>query len=187
MSAPAWTWQRIARRIRVPLGFVLAAVYLWLAQPSPLSLAAGAAPLALGLWLRGVASGHVRKDAELTTTGPYRYTRNPLYLGSVLVGIGLGIAAWNLWLAAVLVVLFLAIYWPVILSEEEFLRRQFPGYAEYARQVPRLLPRLRAAGGPPGSFSRALYLQHREYNALIGSMAMILALVVKARFWGAAR
>ena len=176
------TYSQIARRIRVPLGFVFAAVFLWLAQPSWMSLGIGALVTLPGLWLRAIAAGHVKKNAELTTSGPYAYTRNPLYLGSIIIAVGFAVAAWNLWIGVVLVVLFLAIYLPVIRSEEAFLRSTFPGFDDYTRQVPRLLPRLTPATREPGSFSRALYFKHREYNALIGAGAMMVALVLKLLF-----
>lgn len=176
------TYSQIARRIRVPLGFVFAAVFLWLAQPSWMSLGIGALVTLPGLWLRAIAAGHVKKNAELTTSGPYAYTRNPLYLGSIIIAVGFAVAAWNLWIGVVLVVLFLAIYLPVIRSEEAFLRSTFPGFDDYTRQVPRLHPRLTPATREPGSFSRALYLKHREYNALIGAGAMMVALVLKLLF-----
>ena len=168
--------------MRVPLGFVFAAAYLWLAQPTWLSLLIGASVAALGLWLRAAASGHVKKNTELTVTGPYAYTRNPLYLGSLIIAIGFAIASRNWWVSAVIVVFFLAIYLPVISSEEKFLSATFPGFGAYAQQVPRLLPRLRSASGEVGSFSRTLYLQHREYNALIGSALILLALSLKLLF-----
>ena len=95
-----------------------------------------------GLGLRAVAAGTVKKNRELATTGPYAFTRNPLYFGSILIGIGFGVAARNGWIALAIVAMFLAIYLPVIRSEEKFLRSQFPGFDEYARRVPRLLPRL---------------------------------------------
>jgi protein-S-isoprenylcysteine O-methyltransferase Ste14 len=174
----AVTWKRVARRIRVPLSFCFAALYLWLAQPTWIWMAAGAVLIAAGLALRASASGHVRKNAELTSTGPYRYTRNPLYLGSLLVGFGFAVAARSWWVVISMAVLFVAIYWPVILAEEEFLRTQFSGFDEYARRVPRLLPTRRPTGNT-GSFSRALYWQHREYNALVGALAMVIALTAK--------
>jgi protein-S-isoprenylcysteine O-methyltransferase Ste14 len=177
---PAWTWSRIARRIRVPLGFAFAALYLWLAKPTWTSIAAGCLIAAPGVWLRAIAAGHVRKNAELTTTGPYAYTRNPLYLGSVIIALGFGVASRSLWVAVAIIVLFLAIYLPVIKSEEVFLRGAFGDFDEYARNVPRLFPRLRAASGSTAtSFSRQLYLKHREYNAVVGSLLMMLALVLK--------
>ena len=82
-------WQKIARRIRVPLGFVFAAVFLWLARPNWRTMAASLVLVLPGLWLRGYASGYVKKNAELTMTGLYAHTRNPLYLGSMLIAFGL--------------------------------------------------------------------------------------------------
>ena len=178
-SAQPTGWSRIARRIRVPLGFVFAVIYFWLAKPTWLFIAIGATIAAVGIAIRAAAAGHVKKNRELTTTGPYAYTRNPLYLGSTIIALGFGIASRNWWVAVGLVVLFLAIYLPVIRSEEEFLRGEFAGFDEYCQQVPRLIPRLRAAGGGRGSFSKELYLRHREYNAIIGSLLMVAALAAK--------
>lgn len=182
-------WQRIARRIRVPMGFVFAAVFLWLARPGWRSLAASLALVVPGLWLRGYAAGYVKKNAELTTTGPYAYTRNPLYLGSMLIALGFAAASWNWIILAVLAALFTAIYVPTIQSEEAYLRMHFSEFDTYARKVPRLVPRLTAAsvaGRPPGArssgFSRTLYLKHREYNALVGACAIYVALALKLAF-----
>jgi protein-S-isoprenylcysteine O-methyltransferase Ste14 len=175
-----WTWSRIARRIRVPLGFAFAAVYIWLAKPTWTSIAIGCLVAAPGLWLRAIASGHVRKNTELTTTGPYAYTRNPLYLGSIIIALGFGVASRSIWVAVAIIALFFAIYLPVIKSEEAFLRGAFDNFTEYANKVPRLLPRFRAADGAGmGAFSRQLYLKHREYNAVVGSLLMMLALALK--------
>jgi protein-S-isoprenylcysteine O-methyltransferase Ste14 len=178
------SWAQVARRIRVPLGFALAVAYLWLAHPTLEAMAGGAVLVTAGLWLRARSSGHVRKNEALATSGPYAYTRNPLYLGSMLIAVGFALAARNWWIGILLVAMLLAIYLPVIRSEEEFLRNQFPEFQNYAREVPRLLPRLTANSGTTGSheFSRALYLQHREYNALLGAMGMMAALAVKLVF-----
>ena len=173
------TYSRIARRIRVPLGFLFAAIYLWLAWPTWISMAAGGLVAAAGLWLRAIASGHVKKNSELAITGPYAYTRNPLYLGSLIIALGFAVAARNLWIALIMVLFFLAIYLPVIKSEEEFLSRSFPEFADYAGRVPRLLPLIGPQNSRAGGFSRDLYLQHREYNALIGSALMMLGLSLK--------
>lgn len=175
-----WDYGRVARRVRVPLGFVFAAVYLWMARPSWASIGAGLVVAALGVWLRSIAAGHVKKNAELTRTGPYAYTRNPLYLGSVIIAVGFGVASQNVWVAAVILGLFLAIYLPVIRSEEEYLRGAFQDFEAYSREVPRLLPRLRAeAQWQQTSFSRELYWKHREYNALVGTLGMMAALAAK--------
>lgn len=174
------SWKRVSRRIRVPLGFLFVIFYFWLARPTPMSVAVSLVLVAPGLFLRGYASGCVRKNAELATTGPYAYTRNPLYLGSILIAFGFAVAAYNPWIVLALVVLFLAIYWPVILGEEDYLREHFPGYAEYAARVPRILPRCRVPRDDrAGSFSRELYGRHHEYNALIGALCVYLGLILR--------
>jgi protein-S-isoprenylcysteine O-methyltransferase Ste14 len=179
-------WQRIARRIRVPLGFLTAALYLfelWRREPSRAAVAWSLALVLPGLWLRGYAAGYVKKNRELTMTGPYSRTRNPLYLGSMLMAAGFAAALLSWPVALVLAVGFAAIYVPVIASEERFLRATFPSFDEYSRQVPRLIPRLTAAKFPeseaaPGAFSFQLYLRHREYNAAIGAALLYLSLLL---------
>jgi protein-S-isoprenylcysteine O-methyltransferase Ste14 len=163
------------------MGFVFAAVYLWLARPSWRTIAASLVLVAPGLWLRAYASGYVKKNAELAVTGPYAYTRNPLYLGSMCIAFGFAAAAANWAILIVLAGLFAAIYIPTILSEEENLRKQFAGFDAYAARVPRLLPRLTAGSGIEGAgrFSAELYWKHREYNSLIGAGAIYLALVLR--------
>lgn len=178
-------WNRIARRIRVPLGFVFAVVFLWLARPSPLFLALSLILVLPGLWLRAYASGYVKKNAELTTTGPYAHTRNPLYLGSMMMAFGFALAARSLWIAGILAILFAVIYIPVIRSEEEFLRSAFSNFDQYAAAVPRLLPRIVPAtdtNSTRGRFASGLYRKHREYNALIGAASMYAALILKLVF-----
>lgn len=175
----SWTWSRIARRIRVPLGFAFAAFYLWRARPTWMSLIVGAAIAALGLGIRAVASGHVDKNEELAMTGPYAYVRNPLYLGSIVIALGFAAAARDAVIALVIVVMFVLIYVPTIRSEERYLGTRFAAYADYARAVPRLIPRTLRFGGMTLDFSRELYLKHREYNASFGAAAMLAALVIK--------
>jgi len=193
-------WQRVARRIRVPLGFLAAALYifeLWRRDPNRLAIASSLVLVVPGLWLRGYAAGTVKKNRELTTTGPYAYTRNPLYLGSMLIAAGFAAALLSWLVGTVLVLGFTVIYVPVIASEERFLRATFPGFDEYCRRVPRLIPRLapaypshddshpapgpedRAGGIAPqaGGFSLALYIKHREYNALLGAALLYVCLI----------
>ncbi|HTW58900.1 MAG TPA: isoprenylcysteine carboxylmethyltransferase family protein [Terriglobales bacterium] len=179
-------WGKIARRIRVPLGFGFAVLYFWLARPTWRFIVLGAVLIVPGLLIRALASGYVQKNEALATSGPYAYTRNPLYLGSLLMGIGFAVASRSWWVGVVLVVMFFAIYMPVIRGEEEFLRGKFPEFEEYARRVPRMLPRVRpgivphhSAPGAGGGFSFDLYWKHREYNALLGALAMLAALAAK--------
>src|SRR5579871_5207010 len=179
------SWSKIARRIRVPLGFALAVIYFWLARPTWRSLLLGLILIVPGLLVRALASGHVRKNEALATSGPYAYTRNPLYLGSLLIGIGFAIAAKSWWIGVVLVVMFFAIYLPVIRGEEAFLRERFPEFEEYAKRVPRMLPRLTPASSEVGGgFSLQLYLKHREWNALLGTIAIVVVLIIKMKMFG---
>ncbi len=173
------TWSRVARRIRVPLGFILAVVYIWLAQPTRTSLIAGTLVLIPGLVLRGLASGHVQKDKQLTISGPYAYTRNPLYLGSLMLAAGFAIAARSWWIVAVMLLMFAVIYVPVIAGEERYLRQTFPEYDDYARHVPRMLPRLTPYGSQQSAYSSARYWKHREYEASIGCAVVLAVLIVK--------
>ena len=174
-------WPRVARRIRVPLGFVFAAVFLWLARPTWHTLAWSLLLVGPGVWLRAYASGYVRKNTELATTGPYAHTRNPLYLGSMMIAFGFAAAARSWVILVVLAVLFLVIYLPTIRSEEEYLRGHFGVFADYAVQVPRLLPRLTPAptDAERGQFSPGLYRQHREYNCGMGAIAIYAALALR--------
>jgi len=179
------TWSRVARRIRVPLSFAFAITYLWLARPTRMSLLAGALVLVPGLVLRGLASGHVQKDRQLTTSGPYAYTRNPLYLGSLILAAGFIIAARSWWIPAILLVMFVVIYVPVIAGEERYLRKTFPEYDDYARNVPRFAMRLTRYGSQRGEFSLERYWKHREYNAVIGCVIVLAILVMKLVLWPA--
>jgi protein-S-isoprenylcysteine O-methyltransferase Ste14 len=178
-------WSRVARRIRVPLGFAFALFYFWLAKPTWQSLALGTTLILPGLLIRALASGHVRKNEALATSGPYAYTRNPLYLGSLLIGVGFAIAARSWWVGALLIVMFFAIYMPVIRGEEKFLREKFPDFDDYARRVPRMFPRLTPSSsfGVSGGFSIDLYLKHREWNALLGAVAIVAVLILKMKVW----
>ncbi|HEY1580096.1 MAG TPA: isoprenylcysteine carboxylmethyltransferase family protein [Terracidiphilus sp.] len=180
-------WQKIARRIRVPLGFLTAAVYLfelWRRAPHSAAIAWSLMLVLPGLWLRGYASGYVKKNRELTQTGPYAYTRNPLYLGSILIAAGFAVALMSWPVGAMLAAMFLIIYVPVIASEERFLRSTFPDFDAYCGRVPRLIPRL-TPDAPltheteviSGKFSLDLYLRHREYNAAIGAALLYLSLL----------
>jgi protein-S-isoprenylcysteine O-methyltransferase Ste14 len=177
------SWSAIARRIRVPLGFAFAILYFWLARPTTKSILIGAALIIAGVLIRALASGQLQKNEQLAIAGLYAYTRNPLYLGSLILSIGFALAARSWWIVAGIVLLFFAIYLPVIGAEEVFLRERFPEFEDYARQVPRLLPRLRPSGNNSEAFSWDLYWKHREYNATLGAAAMLSALLAKMLFW----
>lgn len=178
-------WQRVAKRIRVPLGFVFAAAFLTLAHPTWGTLGWSLPLVAPGVWLRGYASGYVKKNAELTVTGPYAYTRNPLYLGSMMIAFGFAGAAASWIVFVALAGLFAAIYLPTIRGEEAYLREHFTSFDAYVERVPRLLPRVRVKGeaAADGGFSRSLYLKHREYNCVMGAAAIYAALMLRLLYW----
>ncbi len=135
-----------------------------------------------GLALRAWATGHLRKNDALATTGPYAYTRNPLYLGSFVIGLGFTIAAGRLILGLVFAVLFLGIYVPVMRVETKTLDELFgKDYQDYAGAVPLFLPRVNAyrAGAAKAKFDPALYRRYREYQAAIGLVVAWLLLAIK--------
>jgi len=177
------------QRWRVPLGFACAGLFLLLAKPMPLTLAAGGAVALAGLALRAWASGHIRKNARLAVSGPYAYTRNPLYLGSLVLGLGFTIAASSgVWrfvlLGSLFASLFLGIYLPVMRVEAGTLAELFgEEYRHYSEAVPLLLPRLkpyRAGEGTTVKFDPNLYLRYREYRAALGLLVAWGVLALKA-------
>jgi len=169
-------------RWRIPLGFLLTFIWVLRAHPSVRSLALGLPIAAVGLALRAWAAGYIRKNDALATSGPYSYTRNPLYLGSTLLGIGFVLAGADWWMSLGVALLFVLVYLPVIRREEAFLRSRFgEEFNAYAGRVPRLLPRW-GDGTTAGTFSASLYLRHREYNALLGYLGLTAVLLL--RLWG---
>lgn len=172
------------QRWRVPLGFACAALFLVFAKPRPLTLVIGGAIAVLGLMLRAWAAGHIRKNDALAITGPYAYTRNPLYLGSFLIGLGFTVAAARPGLAILFAVLFLCIYLPVMRVEATTLVGIFgDSYREYAREVPLFLPRLLPYENQhenPTKFEASLYMRYREYRAALGLLIIWGILLAKA-------
>jgi protein-S-isoprenylcysteine O-methyltransferase Ste14 len=158
-----------------------AALLFLLARPTPSTLLICANVAHPGLGLRAWASGHLRKNESLAIGGPYAYTRNPLYLGSFLIGLGFTIAAGRWILVIVFAAMLLGIYLPVMRVESETLAELFgKRYRRYAEQVPVFLPRLSPYRyGNATSFDIALYLRYREYRATLGAMAAWALLALK--------
>lgn len=170
------------QRLRVASGFVLLVAFGWLTNPSTQSLLAGVAISLAGLALRAWAAGHLAKNQQLAATGPYALVRNPLYLGTLLVALGITVSCRSWTLAALSAAVFLLVYLPVIELEEQRLREIFPSYEDYAQRVHRLLP-LRKAG-PLSGFSAALYRRNREYKAALGFLVAFVWML--CRWWYAA-
>ncbi|HSO76729.1 MAG TPA: isoprenylcysteine carboxylmethyltransferase family protein [Blastocatellia bacterium] len=186
------TFQQLAQRIRVPAGFVLAPLLFIAARPSPGSLLTGGAIAVIGLAIRAWASGYIKKNEELTVTGPYAHTRNPLYLGTFLLGTGIAISAGTLWFTGLFMAFYLFIYLPVMFAEAETMRTLFPSeYEDYSKRVPlfhmRFTPYRRTASRQPhaasewgsGRFDSSLYLRHREYRAAFGLLGVYALLAAK--------
>jgi protein-S-isoprenylcysteine O-methyltransferase Ste14 len=169
----------VVAKLRVPSGFLIVAVFAWFSNPTAASLALGIPISLLGLALRGWAAGCLAKNQELATGGPYAHTRNPLYIGTLMVAAGLVAASRSFWLAALFAAVFIFVYLPVIQNEEQYLRSIFPDYAEYARRVPALWPRLTPAWKKANPFRMALYLKNQEYQAGLGLAAGMLFLLWK--------
>ena len=165
---------RLLARWRVFLGFVFAAIVLWLATPSPQSLAIGAAIAIVGGSVRLWAAGHLEKSKEVTQSGPYRYTRHPLYLGSSLIGIGMAVVANNLIVAAIVIAYLALTLTAAMRSEEAHLREKFgDAYDAYAEKR---APRVERSF----SWQRAIY--NPEQHTIAGLISGLLLLAAKLRF-----
>ena len=177
------TW---IQRWRVPLGFMCATVFLLLAKPTPTALLVGASISLLGLGVRAWAAGHIRKNAQLAISGPYAFTRNPLYLGSFLLGLGFTVASGQVILALLFGALFLGIYFPVMRVEASTLAELFGNeYEVYRRSVPLFFPRLtpfKQSESARVRFDGSLYLRYREYRAALGLVIAWGLLLIKSYY-----
>jgi protein-S-isoprenylcysteine O-methyltransferase Ste14 len=170
----------------VPLGFLCGALFLIFARPRPATLIAGAIVSILGLLLRGWAAGHIRKNSALATSGPYAFTRNPLYLRSFLLGLGFTIGSGFWPLGILFAVLFLGIYFPVMRVESGTLAELFgQNFQRYAREVPLFFPRVTPyrCGESGNGFDSGLYMRYREYRAALGLVIAWTLLVLKAYYF----
>lgn len=177
------TYSEVAKRLRLPLGFILGITYLIFARPTPLTLAVGGAVALVGVLVRAWASGHISKNERLATSGPYAHTRNPLYFGSFLIAAGFAIAAhWALLL--LVVAFFVLIYAPTMQRERANIAGRFPdAYEAYAANVPAFVPRPTPwkATHPDDEnvFSFDLYMKHGEWKAGITYVLVIAWLIYR--------
>lgn len=174
----------LLQRLRVPLGFAFGAIYVLFSNPQTSFLWPGLGIALAGLSIRIWASGHLRKHVDLSMSGPYRYTRNPLYLGSFVMGLGFTLASGRLWILLLFLALFLIVYLPVMSAEVHELEAWYGDrYRQYAGRVPLFIPSLRPAEPRTGArFSWAQVRSNREYNALFGYLLLCLFLLVKRHF-----
>jgi protein-S-isoprenylcysteine O-methyltransferase Ste14 len=160
-----------AARWRVPLGFVAGAAVIGLAAPTPASYGAGLSIALTGQALRLWAAGHLDKSRELTRSGPYRWMRHPLYVGSTLLAAGGAVASASIWVAALVAVYVIVAIGAAIATEDAYLRGKFgDAYLRWREGV---------QGDAARSFSwRRALVQNREYRSVAGlaAMAVVLAL-----------
>jgi protein-S-isoprenylcysteine O-methyltransferase Ste14 len=173
-------------RWRVRLGYPLAIAVLWFSQPTPRSILPGALVGFAGLLVRAYAAGYLHKQEVLTVTGPYAYTRNPLYLGSAVLALGAAIATRS-WISAAILMVYFAVFYSVVMQREanELHRRHGTSFEEYARAVPLFIPRLTPAklpGDSVGSFSFVQFKKNHEWQAGLGFLFLLLVLLVIWRF-----
>jgi hypothetical protein len=169
-------------RWRVRLGYPLAIVVMALARPSARSILAGGLVGLVGLLVRALAAGHLHKQEVLTVTGPYAYTRNPLYLGSAILALGAAIATWS-WISAALLCAYFGLFYSIVMRREEHELHLLHGdvFDGYAKTVPLFFPRLAPAkivACAGGSFSLAQYKKNGEYRAAIGFLLLLGLLLV---------
>jgi protein-S-isoprenylcysteine O-methyltransferase Ste14 len=165
-------------RLRVPAGWLVGVLLVLLSRPSFRSLLLGL-PLALaGEALRIWASGHIEKTKRLATGGPYAHSRNPLYVGSLLIALGFSIACASAWVVLAVALYFLAFYPAVMREEASFLARTFPAeYATWAAAVPLFVPRLRPGGPRASLFEWARVRKNREWRTAV-ALPLVVALLV---------
>jgi protein-S-isoprenylcysteine O-methyltransferase Ste14 len=167
-------------RWRVPAGYPVGVAAFWFARPQVKWLLCGAGVAICGLIIRGYAAGHLRKHKQLATSGPYAFTRNPLYLGSVLLAAGFSVASHS-WISTLLLAAYLAIFYPAVISREqnELERHYGAAFVEYMSHVPVFWPRLSPAMASTERFSWPLYRQNREYEAAIGLVVAMAILWIR--------
>src|ERR1700676_168608 len=168
-------------RWRVRLSYPCAILVLWFALPTPRSADWGAPLGVLGLFIRARAAGNLHKQEALTVTGPYVYTRNPLYFGSAILTLAAAVATRS-WISAAILFIYFAIFYSIVMRREEsdFRHHHAAAFDEYARAVPLFFPRLTPAKlsfAGSGSFSFPQYKKNHEYQAAIG-FALILAILM---------
>lgn len=176
-----------ARSLRLSMAWALGIAFLWMARPVAESVWIGGAIVLAGLAVRGWAAGVLEKDRKLTVSGPYAFTRNPLYLGSFLLGTGAAVAGGRPVFGVVFLGYFAVAYGAVMAHERTSLEARFrDGYRDYRDSVPNFVPRLSPYRPRPGpgvettGFSLARYMRNREYEATLGAVAGMVLLVLKA-------
>lgn len=173
---PEWyaKFEAWVSRHRIVATAPVAVLLLALARPTAWSLCIGGSVVLLGEAGRMWASGYIDKNMELATAGPYRYTRNPLYVANLILLIGFCVIAANPYVALLALLAFAMIYRPVLMNEARHMRELFgEDYRRWAEYVPMFFPRFPGYKGKPRAFSWPLVIQHREHKNAIAFIAGI--------------
>jgi protein-S-isoprenylcysteine O-methyltransferase Ste14 len=177
------SWESIAQKIRVPVGRVGVLCLLFM-HPTQQSLVIGSSVAAIGALIRIWAAGYIDKGKALATAGPYSITRNPLYIGSLIMGLGVLVAGRLYWFLIPFGILYLLLYIPVMKREEQELRQGYgDAFIAYAGRVPRFFPSFRPASGPASSFLWARVRRNREHLHIMVLVIAMLFLVAKSIYW----
>ncbi|NWG12353.1 MAG: isoprenylcysteine carboxylmethyltransferase family protein [Acidobacteria bacterium] len=173
------SWRKLAQKLRVPVGTLLGVVFLLMMHPSNRSLLLGGSVAAAGAAFRVWAAGHIEKGKVLTQGGPYALTRNPLYLGSLLMALGILMAGQGYWLLMPFGLFFAVFYYPVMKAEEEELLQGYgESFLDYAKRVPLFVPRFRAAPENASVFLWSRVIRNREHRTVAGLIVVGMFLIV---------
>lgn len=169
--------------------WLLVIPFFWFAEPTRAALILGAVLAATGLLIRGWAAGTIHKDEDLTTSGPYAYIRNPLYVGSLLIGLGLVFSGGHWIWPTLFLAFFVGVYGRTMSGETKLLSELFGDrFAHYAEHVPALLPRLTPyrpqQPDMAGGFRVRQYKRNNEWEALLGAGAAFAILTAKVVWLG---
>jgi len=182
--------KKLNRKIRRPIGLIMVLLVVVFGMPKFHLFVIVSPLLAIGLIVRIWAAGVLHKNKTVTSTGPYSYVRNPLYLGSFLLGLGFCFLTHKLWIVIFGLGLFALIYGFTIYSEERELENRFgDAYREYKKKVPSFIPRFRFS--PKTTFDWATFsikqafIINKEYNAILGTFGLFILMYIKYRYgWG---
>lgn len=172
-------WGKKAQKIRVPVALVLGIGFLLLMHPSVHSLWIGGAVAAVGALLRIWAAGHIEKGKSLARGGPYAFTRNPLYLGSLVMATGVLLAGQSYWLLLPLALYYGAVYYPVMKAEEAELTAKYGmQFQDYASKVPLFVPNFSSRHGVSSTFLWSRVIQNGEHRNVAGLLLAEAFLIV---------
>lgn len=168
-----------AEKYRGKIGVVVALTIIIISKSNRLGFLTGFLISSLGNLLRVWASGYIRKERELATSGPYSLTRNPLYLGNFLIGAGFCIASWQIISIPIFFLYFLLFYIPLIRIEEKRMKEIFgEDYIQYKKSVPVFFPRFGKIK-KSGKFSLRNFMENKEWRAIISTLIFYLAILLK--------